>query len=78
MSLIIRRKAGQQGVSIGEGADLCMVRVVKIDPDGTVHLAFNAARSVLILREELTEQYRAQMRMNLHPRDYSENDNGNA
>ncbi len=53
MSLIIRRKAGREGVSINGGE--IIVRVVKVDPDGTVHLAFNAPRDVKILREELIE-----------------------
>ena len=50
MSLIIRRSAGGPGV-ISNGKSI--VRVVKVDPDGTVHLAFNAERKVQILREEL-------------------------
>ncbi len=59
MSLIIRRNVNpgpdggaRDGVVI---AGLCKVRLIKVDPDGTVHLAFQADRSISILREELVE-----------------------
>ena len=51
MSLVLRRQAGKEGVSIDDGR--CVVRVVKIDSDGTVHLSFSAAPDCHILREEL-------------------------
>ena len=63
MSLIIRRKAtpapGRQAVDgvvvkFPDRGEL-IVRVIKVDPDGTVHLAFIADRSVSILREELLD-----------------------
>ena len=50
MSLILRRKAGGPGVVLLDG--LMKVRVVTVDPDGTVHLAFNGDRSINIMREE--------------------------
>lgn len=52
MSLILRRKAGGPGVDIFDGR--MKVRVIAIDPDGTVHLAFNGDRNINIQREELT------------------------
>ena len=76
MSLIIRRKANGLGVAIGEGENVCMVRVSSVDPDGTVHLVFNADRSVRILREELTPQYKHQTRLKYNRSDYVGDDNG--
>lgn len=61
MSLIIRRNANstttgiaRDGVVIDGG--WLTVRVIKVDSDGTVHLAFKADREVSILREELVDR----------------------
>ena len=58
MSLILRRNVKpsrdgtpRDGVVIDGGR--ITVRLIKVDSDGTVHLAFQAPSSVQILREEL-------------------------
>ena len=54
MSLILKRNAKGFGVVIIPPIeDEVSVRVEAVDSDGTVHLAFNAPRETVILREEL-------------------------
>lgn len=65
MSLVIRRKAGssaeneitisaQRAISPSERV-LMLIRVIKVDPDGTVHLAINGDRRLKVVRSELIE-----------------------
>ncbi len=60
MSLILRRNTkasrngtARDGVVISGPTWRMTVRVIKVDDDGTVHLAFQAPSGIQILREEL-------------------------
>ena len=70
MSLIIRRKPGQQDensitLRAGPSPDNASmeIRVIKVDPDSTVHLAITGDSQISVLRTELLKQ---------PPRDYAE------
>ena len=63
MSLIIRRKAGSSAeneITITAEAQiapsdkaLMLIRVIKVDPDGTVHFIINGDRRLKVVRSEL-------------------------
>ena len=65
MSLIIRRNATpdnrgkmRNGIDIDSGR--VIIRVAQVDPDGTVHLAILADRSIPVHREEMSDQAKHQ------------------
>lgn len=70
MSLLIRRKPGrgpENSITLRTdfGADYAEmeIRVIKVDPDKTVHLAISGDSKINVLRTELCDQ---------PPRDYHE------
>lgn len=70
MSLLIRRKPGRgpentillKTANMGPSAEM-EIRVIKVDPDKTVHLAFSGDSKISVLRAELADQ---------PPRDFTE------